>query len=55
MKSMSFGGMMAGMALGAATVAAFNMMSRQNKRKLHRFAVVSGRKLSDKANDLFGK
>jgi hypothetical protein len=55
MKGSAIGGIAAGLALGAAAVTAFNMMSRQNQRKVRSFAMRSGRMLSSKANELFGK
>ncbi len=55
MKGSAVGGMMTGLALGAAAVTAFSMMSRQNQRKVRAFAMRSGRMLTDKANELFGK
>lgn len=55
MKASSIGGIVAGMALGAAAVSAFGMMSRQNQRKLRSFAMRSGKKLTNKAGELFGK
>ncbi len=55
MKGSAIGGIVSGLALGAAAVTAFNMMSRQNQRKVRSFAMRSGRMLSNKANELFGK
>lgn len=55
MSRSSIGGLMAGMALSAAAMTAFSMMSRQNKRKVRSLAMKSGRKLTDKAGELFGK
>ena len=49
------GGVMTGLALGAAAMTAFNMMSRQNQRKVRSFAMRSGKMLSNKASELFGK
>ena len=40
---------------GAAAVTAFNMMSRQNQRKVRSFAMRSGKMLSNKAHEMFGK
>ncbi len=55
MKGSAIGGVIGGLALGAAAVTAFNMMSRPNQRKVRSFAMRSGRVLSNKANELFGK
>jgi len=55
MKTAAIGGVMTGLALGAAAVTAFNMMSRQNQRKVRSFAMRSGKMLSSKAHEMFGK
>ena len=55
MKGSAIGGIAAGLALGAAAVTAFNMMSRQNQRKVRSLAMKSGKKLTNKASELFGK
>lgn len=55
MKGSAIGGVMTGLALGAAAYTAFNMMSRQNQRKVRAFAMRSGRKLTNKASEIFGK
>jgi len=55
MKGSAIGGVMTGLALGAAAYTAFNMMSRQNQRKVRTFAMRSGKMLTNKAHELFGK
>lgn len=55
MKASAIGGVVTGLALSAAAYTAFNMMSRQNQRKVRAFAMRSGRKLTDKAGEMFGK
>jgi len=55
MKGSTIGGVVTGLALGAAALTAFNMMSRQNQRKVRSFAMRSGRMISQKANELMGK
>ncbi len=55
MRTSAIGGIAAGMALGAAAVTAFNMMSRQNQRKVRSLAMRSGKAITNKANELFGK
>lgn len=55
MKTTAIGGVMTGLALGAAAVTAFSMMSRQNQRKVRSFAMRSGKMLSNKAHEMFGK
>ena len=55
MSRSSIGGLMAGMALSAAAMTAFSMMSRQNQRKVRSFAMRSGKMLSNKAHEMFGK
>ena len=55
MKASAIGGIVTGLALGAAAVGAFGMMSRQNQRKVRSIAMRSGKKLADKAGELLGK
>ena len=55
MKGSAIGGVVTGLALSAVAMTAFSMMSRQNQRKVRSFAMRSGRKLTDKASELFGK
>jgi ribosomal protein S1 len=55
MKGSAIGGVLGGVTLGVAAVTAFNMMSRANQRKVRSFATRSGRVLSSKVNELFGK
>lgn len=55
MKASAIGGIVTGLAIGAAAAGAYGMMSRQQQRRLRSFAMRSGKKLSDKAGELFGK
>ena len=56
-EAMSAGGQMfyAGLAIGAAAAGAYGMMSRQQQRKLRTMAMRSGKMLTNKASELFGK
>ena len=55
MKTTAIGGVVTGLALGTAVVTAFNMMSRQNQRKVRSIAMRSGKLISNKAHELFSK
>ena len=55
MKVSAIGGIVTGMALGAAAVTAYGMMDGRSRRKLRSFAMRSGKMLSSKAGELFGK
>ena len=55
MKASAIGGVMTGLALGAAAVTAYGMMNSRSQRKVRSLAMRSGKMLSSKANELFGK
>ena len=55
MKGSTIGGVVTGLALSAAAVGAYSMMNRQQQRKVRSFAMRSGKMLTNKANELFGK
>ncbi|MBQ2957786.1 MAG: hypothetical protein IJE08_15165 [Clostridia bacterium] len=55
MKASAIGGIVTGLAIGAAAAGAYGMMSRQQQRKLRTMAMRSGKMLTNKASELFGK
>lgn len=55
MKSGMIRGVVAGSLLGVAAVAAASMMNKQTQRKVSRMAASGGKKIAEKANELFGR
>ncbi len=55
MKGSTITGLVTGMAIGAAALGAYGMMSRSDRNKMRSIVMRTGQRMTDKANEFMGK